>query len=221
MLPGMIKIDDLNGAGKVLGGQIPDPHGSVADDHFELGPLPSPAPGFAIDAEAELLGSFNGAHIGSGVGVANGPSFVVHGSLREHATEFTFARTGALAFRPSGAAFGFRKNDGDLDPVHQHIHFRDILFGNQGQNQLFGASDFLLVPPGDLRTNGFGSAFDSFGGDVQPREHLHRFGSQPEANGISLPTTASMRLTPGEDSRPATPNSTSTGYCPFEQWAHT
>src|SRR6266853_199828 len=167
MLPGMIKIDDLNGAGEVLVGQIPDPDGSVADDDFELGPLPSSAPSFAIDAEAELLGGFDGAHISSGLGVADRPSFVVNGGLREHATEFTLARTGRLAIRSSGPAFGFSRNNGDLDTIHQHIHFRNVLFGNQRQDQLFGAADFLRVPVGDLRANGFGGAFDGFGGDLQ------------------------------------------------------
>src|ERR1700675_4761310 len=113
----MIQIDDLNGAGKVLVGQIPDPDGSVSEDHFELGPFPSSTPGFGINAEAELFGGFNGAHIGGGIVVADGPSFVVHGALREHATEFTLARTGALTIRPSGPAFGFRGNHGDLNPI--------------------------------------------------------------------------------------------------------
>src|SRR5271166_6972197 len=122
MLPGMIKIHNLNGAGKVLVGQIPDPHGSVPDDHLKLGPLPSSAPGFAIDAVAELFGGFDGAHIGSGIGVADGPSFVVHGCLSEHATKLTLARTGTLALRPSGPSFGFSGNHGDLHTVHQHIH---------------------------------------------------------------------------------------------------
>jgi hypothetical protein len=32
----------LNGAGKVLVGQIPDPDGPVSNDHFDRGPLPTP-----------------------------------------------------------------------------------------------------------------------------------------------------------------------------------
>src|SRR5580658_1576591 len=166
---------ELNGAGKMLVGQIPDPNGSVADHYFELGPLPSSAPGFAIEAEAELFGGFDGAHIGGGIGVAEGPSFVVHGSLSEYAAEFTLARMGTLAFRPSAPSFGFSANHGDLDTVHQHIHFLNVLFGNQGQDQLFSASDFPLVPLSDLRADGLGSAFDGFGGDLQARQHLHRF----------------------------------------------
>jgi len=42
---------------------------------------------------------------------------------------------------------------------------------------LFSAGDFLLVPLGDLCTNGFGGTFDSFGGDLQAGEYLHRFAS--------------------------------------------
>ena len=109
-----------------------------------------------------------------------GQSFVVHGSLREHAAELALARAGALSLDPAGAAFGFSGHDGDLDAVHQHIHFRNVLFGNHGQDELFGASDFLLVPLGDLRANGFGGAFDGFGGDFQAREHLHRFAPRGE-----------------------------------------
>src|SRR5260370_38501052 len=116
MVPGMIKIDDLNGAGKVLVGQIPDPDSSVADDHFELGPLPSSAPGFAIDAEAELLGGFDGTCVGGGAGGADGPSFGIDGGLGEHAPEFTPPLTGALATRSSGPSLGFCRHPRALCP---------------------------------------------------------------------------------------------------------
>ena len=76
MLPGMIQIHDLNGAGKVLVGQIPDPDGSVSKDHFDRGPLPASAPGLGIDAEAELFGGFDGSYIGGGVRVADGPALL-------------------------------------------------------------------------------------------------------------------------------------------------
>ena len=78
------------------------------------------------------------------------------------------------------AAFGFGGHDRDLDAIHQHIHFRNVLFGNNGQDELFGAVDFLLVPPGDLRANGLGRAFDGFGGDFQTRQHLHRLAARSE-----------------------------------------
>jgi hypothetical protein len=66
MLPGMIQILDLNGAGKVLVGQTPDPDGAVSNDHFDRGPLPTSAPSLSIDTEAELLGGFDGSSVGGG-----------------------------------------------------------------------------------------------------------------------------------------------------------
>ena len=218
MLPGMIQIHDLNGSGKVLVGQIPDPDSPVSNDHFERGPLPTSAPSLGIDAEAELFGGFDGSYVGGGVGVADGPAFLVHGGLREHAAELALACAGALSLDPAGASLGFGGHDRNLDAVHQHIHFRNVLFANHWQDELFSATDFLLVLLGDLRANGLGGAFDGFGGDVQTGEQF--IGSHPGAKGIPLPPTASMRLTPGEDSRPATPSSASAGCCPFEQTAH-
>src|SRR5437016_10810405 len=74
MLPGMIEIHDLNGAGQVRVGQIPNPDSPISDDHFEGGPFPASAPSLGIDAETELFGSFDGAYVGSGVSVADGPA---------------------------------------------------------------------------------------------------------------------------------------------------
>ena len=59
VLPGMIEIDDLHGPGKVLIGEIPDPDSAIANDDFGRGPLPASAPGFGIDAVAELVGGFD------------------------------------------------------------------------------------------------------------------------------------------------------------------
>ena len=174
MLPGMIKIDDLDRAGKVLLGQIPDPDGPVSDDDFGGGPLPTPAPSLGIDAEAELFGGFDGSHIGSGLQVADGPAFLIHGGLREHAAELALACAGALSLDPPRPSLGFGGHDGDLDAVHQHIHFLNVLFANHGQDELFGATDFLLVVLGDLRANRLGGAFDGFGGNVQAGQQFHR-----------------------------------------------
>jgi hypothetical protein len=41
---------------------------------------------------------------------------------------------------------------------------------------LFGAGDLLRVALGDLRTNGFGGAFDGFGRDVQTRQRITTLG---------------------------------------------
>ena len=97
MLPRMIQIDDLNGTGKVLVCQIPDPDGPVSNDHFGSGPLPTSAPSLRIEAEAELFGGFDGSYIGGGIRFADGPAFLVHGGLREHAAELALACSGALS----------------------------------------------------------------------------------------------------------------------------
>jgi len=55
----MIEIDDLDGAGKVPVGLIPDPDSSVSENHFEHGPLPTSAPSLGVDAEAERLGGLD------------------------------------------------------------------------------------------------------------------------------------------------------------------
>src|ERR1019366_7364898 len=178
MLAGVIEIHDLNGAGKVQVGQIPDPDGPVYNDDFDGGPLPTSAPSLGINAEAKLFGGFYGSHIGGGVRVADGPAVLIHGGLREHAGELALACAGALSLDPAGAPLGFGGHHGDLDAVHQHIHFRNVLFGNHGKDELFGAADFLLVSTGDLRANGFGGAFNRFGGDLQTREHFHRLATR-------------------------------------------
>src|SRR2546425_883849 len=117
MLPGMIQIYDLNGAGKVLVGQIPDPHRPVSDNHFHSGPLPASAPGLRVDAEAELFGGFDGSYVGGGVRVADGPAFRVHCGLYEHATQLALARAGGLSLDSTHASLGFGGHHGDLDAV--------------------------------------------------------------------------------------------------------
>src|SRR5260221_462726 len=100
----MIEIDDLDGSGKVQGGHIPDPDGSVSEDHFEHGPLPTSAPSLGVDAEAERLGRLDRSHVGGGIGVADGPPFMVHHGLYEHAAQLALARGGTLALDPAGTA---------------------------------------------------------------------------------------------------------------------
>src|ERR1700687_1700788 len=117
MLAGMIQIHDLNSARKMLFGHIPEPDGPVSKNHFDRGPLPASAPSLRIDAEAELFGGFNGSDVGGGVRVADGPAFLVHGSLRVHAAEFALACAGALSLDPAHPSLGFGGHDRNLDAV--------------------------------------------------------------------------------------------------------
>src|SRR5690242_15435194 len=118
MLPGMIQIHDLNGAGEVLVGQIPDPDGPVSNDHFDRGPLPTSAPSLRIEAEAELFGGFDGSYIGGGIRFADGPAFLVHGGLREHAAELALPCAGALSLDPAHPSLRLGGHHRNLDAVH-------------------------------------------------------------------------------------------------------
>src|ERR1035438_2623843 len=74
MLASMIEVDDLNGAWKVLIGEIPDPDRAVADHHLLLGPAPATPPGFGIESETEGFGGLDGGNVGCGALIAHGPS---------------------------------------------------------------------------------------------------------------------------------------------------
>ena len=74
VLSGVKKIDNLNCAGEMLIGNIPDPFRSIAHDDFLFGAAPAALPGFQIDALAELFRRFDGANVGSGIGIADGDS---------------------------------------------------------------------------------------------------------------------------------------------------
>src|SRR6266536_2081864 len=107
MLASMIEIHDLNRAGKVVIGQIPDPDGPVSEDDSGGGPFRPSAPSFGIDAEAKLFGGFNGSHVGCGVRVADGLAFLVHGGLGEDAAQLALAGAGALSFDAARSTLGF------------------------------------------------------------------------------------------------------------------
>jgi len=88
MLAGVIEIDDLNRAGEVDIGQIPNPFGSVADDNLLLRAAPSAVPGFPTEASAELFGDLDGSGIGGRIGIANRETFFVMRRLSEYASQF-------------------------------------------------------------------------------------------------------------------------------------
>src|ERR1035438_6685709 len=139
MLPRMKEIDDLNCAWKMLIGDVPDPRSAIADDDFGCGPFPASAESFCVNAVAEFVGVFDSTGKAGGIRIANGPPFLIDGSLRKHGAELALAGAGALPLDSADPALGFRSHHGDLDAIHQHIHFRDDLFDNNGQDELFGA----------------------------------------------------------------------------------
>src|ERR1017187_5390558 len=72
VLASMIQIDDLNCARKMLGDEVPDPFGAIADSDFLFRPLPPAVPGFPVDAFAKLFGVPDRARIRGGIRIADG-----------------------------------------------------------------------------------------------------------------------------------------------------
>src|SRR5258708_25445064 len=107
MLARVIEIDDLDRAGKVLLGQIPDPLGPIAHDDLLLCAAPAALPSFHIKPFAKLIGGFDGARVGGRIPIAGGVAFPVPRNLGEHAPPLCFAPLSPLAVRlsPSPSPF--------------------------------------------------------------------------------------------------------------------
>src|SRR5437870_2302056 len=58
MLAGMVEIDDLNGAGKVFIGNVPDPRRAISQDNDALGPLQAPTHRFGVRCEDQIARPF-------------------------------------------------------------------------------------------------------------------------------------------------------------------
>src|SRR5437763_4215692 len=93
MLPGMEEINDLDGAGKMQIGEVPNPLRPIAHDDFLDGSVPTAILGFGIEPLAELLCGLDGSGVGRGVRVTNGEALLVIGSLGEDASQFHFSGT--------------------------------------------------------------------------------------------------------------------------------
>jgi hypothetical protein len=81
VLAGVVEIDDLNGAGKVVIGEIPDPDRAVGKRHFPFRPAPTAAPSFGVDAETEVLSRLDCPGIRGGALIAHRTACVVGGGL--------------------------------------------------------------------------------------------------------------------------------------------
>ena len=78
VLASVVEIDDVNGSGKMLVREVPNPFGSIGDNDFLNGAAPAAIPGFQINSFAELGGRFDGSGVGCGVRIPDGiPVFVM------------------------------------------------------------------------------------------------------------------------------------------------
>src|ERR1039457_2801663 len=103
----MIKIDDLNGGGELLGGQIPNPRSAVADDHLLPGAVPTALISFAADAPPKRLRRFDPARVGGRALLTLRPAASIERRLGEDTPQFYFPRA-RLCGLFSGSSHGFR-----------------------------------------------------------------------------------------------------------------
>src|SRR5580698_9006906 len=65
--------------------------------------------------------------------IAHGPALVVDSGLREHGTEFTFARASGLPWGSTGPAFGFGLHHKNLRSVHLDVEVRNRRASHAGR----------------------------------------------------------------------------------------
>ena len=150
----MIKIDNLNRAGKVWIGNIPDPFRSIADDDLLFGAAPTSLAGFQIDAQAKLLSGFNRSHVGSRTGIAESEAFLIPCGLRRHASQLGLPRVRRLPFYLALATHGFLLHHRHARAVHLHMQNRNRLAHYDRQIQLHGPLDLFLLARGDIFSHG-------------------------------------------------------------------
>ena len=104
MALGVEDVDDLDGIGEVLVGEVPDPRRAVAQHDPALGVVEAAAFGLADDAPGEGRGlgvgiaggdGFDGGVVGGRAGVAHGAPVLVCGLRRPHDRELGLAGLGA------------------------------------------------------------------------------------------------------------------------------
>ena len=175
MLTRVVKIDNLQRAGKVQGGQIPNPFGPVAHHHLLLGAAPAPFPGFPVKASAELLGGFNGAGIGGGIRRADRVALLIPSRLREHTSQFDLPRVGRLTGDLAVPTHGLFLHHGYSGPVHLHIQNGNRLLRHGGMGQREGGRHLPLLALSQIGPQGLRRTLYRFGGHFQTRQNLHLF----------------------------------------------
>src|ERR1700683_4553449 len=165
------QINDLNGAWKVFIGDIPDPFGTVAYNHFLCGKTPPAIPGFSVEPFAEIAGDLDGAGISSRIRVADRETFLIPSCLGEDASQFDFPGVSWLAFHL--ALSTFRLGNRHSCTVHLDVQDGNGLAHYHGKIQLHGLLDLFPFACGYVFANGFRGPLYRFGGYLQAGEQFH------------------------------------------------
>ena len=172
MLARMKQVNDLDCAGKVQISIIPDPFGTIADDHFLFRAAPAAVPDFEIEAVAELAGGLNRARAGSGTRIANRVSRLIPCGLSEDTAELYFARMSRLPLHFADPALGLFLYDWDSGPVHLHTENRNRFSHDDGELQLNSLLHSGLFAFSNVAADPFGSSFDGLSGHLESRQQF-------------------------------------------------
>jgi hypothetical protein len=169
MLASVEEVDNLDCAGKMLIGEIPDPDRAIGDDHFLFRPAPATPPSFGIDAQTKLFGGFDRGDVGCRAIIADRPALFIGSGLSENAAEFHFSRVCQLSLAFARATFDFCFPYRHTSTVHLDVKDRHRGSANYWQFQLLGAMDHILFARGNIFANRFRLSLDSLSGDFQIR----------------------------------------------------
>src|SRR3984957_4628034 len=161
VLAWVIEIDNRDGPGEMLFGNVPYPFRSISHEDLLFRAAPTTLPGFQIDAFAELHGGFNGADVGGRVGIADRMAILIPSGLCEHTAQLGLPRVGWLPFDLALPAHGLLLDHGHSGAIHLHIQDGNRRSYNHGQVQLHGLLNLGLGTGSDVLPDGFRRALHS------------------------------------------------------------
>jgi hypothetical protein len=159
----------------VQGGQVPNPFRPVAHHHPEEGAAPAPFPGFLIKALSELLGGFDGAGIGGGIGSADRVAILVPRGLGEDAPQLDFPGMRRLALDLTLPTHRLFLHHRDSRPIHLHVEDGNRLPRDDRKVQRPHFRDFPLLALSDIGADPLRCALHRFGGHLQAGQNFHLF----------------------------------------------
>ena len=127
VLPGMEQVHDLGRLGEVPGGQVPDPDGSVTEEH-QLADAPgAAAAGLGGHQHAEVRGGIEGDQVRRRTRVTHRPALLIGCRLSENTAQLDLAGAGRAVRGLAVPALGLgrdHRHAGTVDADVQHVRGR-------------------------------------------------------------------------------------------------
>ena len=216
MLLGVVDVDDLDGVGKLLVGQVPDPGGAVAEDDLSGGGGEAAPLRLAMGALGEggrlRVGVAAGRALNGGVvadrpRVAARPAFGVAPFGRPRRRQLDLAGLGGAVGLLAAAPGDLGRADRHAGPIQPQVHR-----GRRRRCGLF--ADGALVT-GDFAAERLGATLDLPGLDLHPGQG--RNNSLALAKLTSAAVMPTSRMTPGDSEVSCRSRARSRGQLPRRQ----